>query len=113
MVGDDALADRHPSEPDHISAAVLVIGLSLVWYQRSHSPAGSAKKPFLSQAPSSEAGNKFAWVPSYPGATISDIRTKMTRGELSYGFSFRTPDASEKIVSFYQSQCKPPPSRWM
>ena len=28
----------------------------------------------------------------------------MTRGELSYGFSFRTPDASEKILSFYQSQ---------
>jgi len=86
------------------SAAVLVIGLSLVWYQRSHLPAGNAKKPFLSQAPSSEAGNKFAWVPSYPGATISDIRTKMTRGELSYGFSFHTPDASEKILSFYQSQ---------
>ena len=86
------------------SAAVLVIGLGMVWYQRSHSPAGNAKKPFLSQAPSSEAGNKFAWVPSYPGATISDIRTKMSRGELSYGFSFRTPDATEKILSFYQGQ---------
>jgi hypothetical protein len=86
------------------SAAVLVIGLGLVWYRRSHLPAGNAKKPFLSQAPSSEAGNKFAWVPSYPGATISDIRTKMTRGELSYGFSFHTPDDTEKILSFYQSQ---------
>jgi hypothetical protein len=86
------------------SAAVLVIGLGMVWYQKSHPAAGNAKKPFLSQAPSSEAGNRFAWVPSYPGATISDIRTKMTRGELSYGFSFRTPDANEKILSFYQSQ---------
>jgi len=28
----------------------------------------------------------------------------MTRGELSYGFSFRTPDESEKILSFYQSR---------
>jgi hypothetical protein len=28
----------------------------------------------------------------------------MTRGELSYGFAFRTPDGSEKILSFYQSQ---------
>jgi len=27
----------------------------------------------------------------------------MTRGELSYGFSFRTRDGSEKILSFYQS----------
>jgi hypothetical protein len=86
------------------SVAVLVVGLGMVWYQRSHSAAGSAKKPFLSQAPSSEAGNRFAWVPSYPGATISDIRTKMSRGELSYGFAFRTPDGSEKILSFYQSQ---------
>jgi len=28
----------------------------------------------------------------------------MSRGELSYGFSFRTPDGSEKILSFYQSR---------
>lgn len=86
------------------SVAVLVVGLGLVWYRRSHSVAEDAKKPFLSQAPSSEGTNRFAWVPSYPGATISDIRTKMTRGELSYGFAFRTPDGSEKILSFYQSQ---------
>jgi hypothetical protein len=49
------------------SAAVLVIGLSLVWYQRSHLPAGSAKKPFLSQAPSSEAGNKVRVGTVLPG----------------------------------------------
>ena|SRR5579862_2727168 len=89
------------------SAAVLAIGLGLVWYQRSHPGAGkpgSAKKPFLSQAPSSEGSKTFAWVPAYPGATVSGIRTKMTRGELSYGFSFRTPDGSGQILSFYQSQ---------
>ena len=28
----------------------------------------------------------------------------MTRGELSYGFSFRTPDASERILSFYRNR---------
>jgi hypothetical protein len=89
------------------SAVVLAIGLGMVWYQRSHPAArtaGSAKKPFLSQAPSSEGSKTFAWVPAYPGATVSGIRTKMTRGELSYGFSFQTPDGSEKILSFYQSQ---------
>lgn len=86
------------------SAVVLAIGLGIVWYQRSHPAAGRAKKPFLSQAPSSEGSKTFAWVPAYPGAATSGIRTKMTRGELSYGFSFRTPDGSEKILSFYQSQ---------
>lgn len=86
------------------SAVVLAIGLGMVWYQRSHPAAGHAKKPFLSQAPSSEGSKTFSWVPAYPGAAISGIRTKMTRGELSYGFSFRTPDGSEKILSFYQSQ---------
>jgi hypothetical protein len=86
------------------SAVVLVMGLGIVLYQRSHPAAANAKKPFLSQAPSSEGGNRFAWVPAYPDATISGIRTKMTRGELSYGFSFHTPDGSEKILSFYQSQ---------
>ena len=86
------------------SVVVLVVGLGIVWYQRTHSPSGNTKKPFLSQAPSSEGANRFAWVPSYPGATISGIRTKMTRGELSYGFSFVTPDGNEKILAFYQSQ---------
>lgn len=89
------------------SAAVLVVVAALVWYQRSHPAArtaGSAKKPFLSQAPSSEGSKTFAWVPAYPGAAISGIRTKMTRGELSYGFSFVTPDGSDKILAFYQSQ---------
>lgn len=87
-------------------AAVLVVVAGLVWYQRSHPAATSAKKPFLSQAPSSEGTNQFAWLPAYPGATISNIRTKMTRGELSYGFSFVTPDASEKVLSFYQSRLR-------
>jgi hypothetical protein len=86
------------------SAVVLVIGLGIVVYQRSHPGAANARKPFLSQAPSSEGGNRFAWVPAYPGAAISGIRTKMTRGELSYGFSFHTPDDTEKILSFYQRQ---------
>ena len=91
------------------SVTVLVVVAGLVWYQRSHpaaGKAGSAKKPFLSQAPSSEGSKQFAWVPAYPGATISNIRTKMTRGELSYGFSFVTPDASEKVLSFYQSRLR-------
>ena len=86
------------------SAVAVLLAAGLVWYQRSHSSAASPKKPFLSQAPSSEPGNRFAWVPSYPGAVTSDIRTKMTRGELSYGFSFHTPDASGKILSFYQTR---------
>lgn len=30
----------------------------------------------------------------------------MTRGELSYGFSFVTPDAGEKVLSFYQSRLR-------
>jgi hypothetical protein len=89
-----------------VSAVVLVIGLGIVWYQRSHPAARSAKKPFLSQAPSSEGSNQFAWVPAYPGATISNIRTKMARGELSYGFSFVTPDSGEKVLSFYQSRLR-------
>jgi hypothetical protein len=96
----------HPRNRIAFSAVLFVVVLGVVWYQRSHPAVGSAKKPFLSQAPSSEGGNKFAWVPSYPGATISNIRTKMTRGELSYGFSFVTPDASEKVLAFYQSQLR-------
>jgi hypothetical protein len=89
------------------SAVVLMIGLGVVWYQRSHSAlgkAGGSKKPFLSQAPSSEGSKTFAWVPVYPEATVSGIRTKMTRGELSYGFSFQTPDGSGKVLSFYRSR---------
>jgi hypothetical protein len=90
-----------------LSGVVLVLALSAVWYQRTHPSATKVKgsnKPFLSTAPSAEGTKQFAWVPAYPGAKISDIRTKMTRGELSYGFSFLTPDPFEKVLSYYRHQ---------
>jgi hypothetical protein len=90
-----------------LSGVVLVLALSAVWYQRTHPGARTgavSDKPFLSKAPSAEGNQQFAWVPAYPGAKISDIRTKMTRGELSYGFSFLTHDPFDQVLSFYRQQ---------
>src|SRR5689334_5000241 len=90
-----------------LSGVVLVLALSAVWYQRTHPGARkgpASDKPFLSKAPSAEGNQQFAWVPAYPGAKISDIRTKMTRGDLSYGFSFVTSDPSGQVLSFYRQQ---------
>ena len=102
------MAERAANPRNRIvaSAVLLAVVAAVVWYQRSHPGPGkgdSGKKAFLSQAPSSEGSGRFAWVPPYPGATVSGIRTKMTHGELSYGFEFRTPDPSGKVLSFYQN----------
>ena len=57
---------------------------------------------FRSSAPSSEGTRSFAWIPRYPGAMITNIRTRETEKELTYGFEFRTNDAPDAIVEFFE-----------
>ena len=57
---------------------------------------------FRSSAPSSEGSRSFAWVPHYPGAVITNIRTKETESVLSYGFEFRTADSADAVVDYFE-----------
>jgi hypothetical protein len=57
---------------------------------------------FRSSAPSAEGSRSFAWIPHYPGAMVTNIRTRETENVLTYGFEFRTADAPEPIVDFFE-----------
>jgi hypothetical protein len=61
---------------------------------------------FRSSAPSAEGSRSFAWVPHYPGATVTNIRTKETEKALSYGFEFRTADSADSVVDFFERSLK-------
>ena len=49
-----------------------------------------------------------SWIPSYPGAKVGGAFS--VKGDSSEGnggnFSFETPDAPAKVMSFYQAQCQ-------
>jgi hypothetical protein len=90
------------------SAVLVAFALFVVVYKRSTTPpkpkVTASTKPFITNAPSSEGGNRFAWVPKYPGASVENINTKQTRDQLSYGFSFRAPDDFKQVLAFYHDQ---------
>jgi hypothetical protein len=91
------------------SVVLLLFAIFVVVYKRSTTTPPKAdlltpSKPFLTDSPSSEGTNRFAWVPKYPGATTENISSKQTRDELSYGFNFHTPDDFKKVLTFYRDQ---------
>jgi hypothetical protein len=91
-----------------ISVVLVGFAVFVVQYKRSAVPARSsppvASKPFLTDAPSAEGANRFAWVPQYPGATIENITGKQTRDELTYGFSFHTADDFKHVLNVYRDR---------
>jgi hypothetical protein len=95
-----------------ISAVLLAFALFVMVYRKSLPPAppsaptgaASKNKPFLSTAPSSEGGNRFAWIPSFPGAELHDINSKQTRDQLAYGFSFHTAREFKEVLAFYRDR---------
>jgi len=92
-----------------ISAVLVAFAVFVVQYRRSTAPARpklppSASKPFLTDAPSSEGANRFAWVPQYPGAKIENITGKQSRDELSYGFSFQVGDDFKHVLAFFRDR---------
>jgi hypothetical protein len=88
-----------------MSAVLVAFALFVAQYKKSIAPpkpaAPVSTKPFLSKAPSSEGSNHFAWIPSYPGATVENITTKQTHDQLSYGYNFRTADDFKQVLAFY------------
>jgi hypothetical protein len=94
-----------------ISAVLVAFAVFVVQYRRSTAPARPAlptlaSKPFLTDAPSAEGANRFAWVPQYPGAKIENITGKQTRDELSYGFSFHVGDDFKHVLSVFRDRLK-------
>lgn len=55
---------------------------------------------FRSQTPSAEGSGSFAWIPRYPGATVTNIRTSETEKELIYGLEYSSADQPSDIASY-------------
>ncbi len=95
-----------------ISAVLVAFAIFVVVYRKSApqarraapSAATASNKPFPSEAPSSEGGNRFAWIPAFPGAEVHDISTKQTRDRLSYGLSFHTTQEFKRVLTFYRDR---------
>ena len=68
-------------------------------------PANLDTQPLLTtEAP--DGLDRFAWIPAFPGAEMEDINTKHVRGQISHGFSFRTPQDYTAVLSFYNAKLK-------
>ena len=57
---------------------------------------------FRSLTPSAEGSGSFAWIPRYPGATVTNIRTNETEKELSYGLEFSSSDQPADVASYME-----------
>lgn len=71
-------------------------------YQRQKPAASASKVPFLAESPSAAGGDRFAWLPKYPGASVSNIQSRVTHGELNYGYQYQTADDIPQVISFYE-----------
>ena len=90
--------------------SVALIGITFALLQKQRNPstrdhAVTPGQPFLTDAPS-ESSNRFAWVPSYPGARLENIRTVQNRDQLGYGYHFQVKDEGTKVRKFYESKLK-------
>jgi hypothetical protein len=63
-------------------------------------------RPLLVDDPSPEGTDRFAWVPAFPGAEIEGITSKVTRGQVSRGFHFRTARDFKTALAFYGDKLK-------
>lgn len=85
-----------------LSFAMLGFMLYIVIHEGRPQKKGPVVANFRSSAPSSEGTNRFAWIPRYPGAELSNIRTRETESELTYGFEFQSSDAPAAIADYYE-----------
>ncbi|MEQ1886750.1 MAG: hypothetical protein ABL967_16935 [Bryobacteraceae bacterium] len=86
--------------------SLVLIGVIVFIYQQRKAGRGGSNTPLLANDPSAEGADRFRWIPAYPGAQLSDIHTRVTHGELNYGYDFQTPDDLQKVSGFYQEKLR-------
>jgi hypothetical protein len=89
---------------------VALIGLTFALFQEQTNPSArdhavAPRRPFLT-GPPSESLNRFAWVTSYPGTRLENIRTVQNRDQLDYGYHFQVKDEGAKVRKFYESSLR-------
>jgi len=85
------------------SFALLAVVIYIYQQRETSGPGAASKQPFLADSPTAAGTDRFAWIPRYPGADISGIHSRVTHGELNYGFEFQSADDMHQVISFYES----------
>jgi hypothetical protein len=57
---------------------------------------------FRSLTPSAEGSGGFAWIPRFPGATVTNIHTHETEKELSYGLELTSTAPPADVASYME-----------
>ncbi len=57
---------------------------------------------FRSLAPSGEGSGSFAWIPRYPGSTVTNIHTRETEKELTYGLELTSTAPPTDVASYME-----------
>jgi hypothetical protein len=95
---------RHGNPLVRILLSLAILGTALFFVIREGKP--PKKVPvapsFRSLTPSAEGGGTFAWIPRYPGATVTGIRTHETEKELTYGLEFTSPDQPAAVAAYFE-----------
>jgi len=89
-----------------VSLATLGCALYFVIQQGKPPKKVPVAPSFRSATPSAEGGRSFAWIPHYPGAMITNIRTEETEKELIYSLDFRSSDEPADIASYFERGLK-------
>jgi hypothetical protein len=85
-----------------LSLATLGCALYFVIQQGKPPKKEPVAPHFRSRTPSAEGSGSFAWIPRYPGAVVTNIRTQETEKELIYALDFQSSDAPADIASYYE-----------
>ena len=94
--------------PSLLAVALIGFTLSLLHERRNlatHDRAVSPRRAFFTDTPS-DSSNRFAWVPSYPGSQLENIRTVQNGDQVGYGYQFHVNDEGTKVRTFYESNLK-------
>jgi hypothetical protein len=103
---------RNPYMRIAFSAVLVAFAIFVVQYRKTlpssavKTSTAAASKPFPSSTPSGDGQSRFAWLPSFPGAEVGNIRTKITHGEESYGYTFHAPGEFKDVSDFYSGKLK-------
>ena len=85
-----------------LSLALLGTALFIVIREGKPPKKVPAVPSFRSLNPSAEGAGSFAWIPRYPGATITNIRTHETEQELTYGLEFTSADDPAAVAAYIE-----------
>ena len=86
------------------SVALLAVVIYLYQQRKSGGRDAASRQPLPAISPADAGTDRFAWIPAYSGADISGIHSRITHGELNYGFEFQTAEDMHRVIDYYETR---------